>query len=426
MGATDNSFWIRIQQGLREAEMLMNQKQYNMAMIKARQTLENMVNCLGEKALIVEGDLADSIDQLFERRFISQASKDHYHRIRVLGNKAVHDGNDSPYDAEEAFRLLSQEVQTFANAFGERKQRPTDVRAVPIASRNSSVRSGVSGNEAQKAGTQRSGEYSTPYRAGEHSGTYRTSEHSGAARGGEHSGTYRTGERSGAARSGEHSGAARSGERSGAARPSERSGAARPGERSGAERTGQHSGGTRTGQRPPQRSGSRSGQRVSAQSKSRRRPKKRGFDIYDLVKPGLIFLVLLVVVLIAVKLIPGKNDKKETTASEPSTQMTTEAMETTEAMTTETEPETEAPKVYTTKSKLNVRSEPSTDGTKLGSLAAGTVVEYVDTYDDKWTIITFEGKQAYVATEFLTVTDGETAASAEDDQTAESQTTAAQ
>lgn len=390
MGATDNSFWIRIQQGLREAEMLMSQKQYNMAMIKARQTLENMVNCLGEKALIVEGDLADSIDQLFERRFISQASKDHYHRIRVLGNKAVHDGNDSPYDAEEAFRLLSQEVQTFANAFGERKPRPTDVRAVPIASRNPSARSRASENEVRNAGSQRGGEYSSAYRGGERAGEVRGSEHSGTARSGE------------------------------------RPGAARTGERPAAERTGQRSGGTRTGQRPPQRSVSRSGQRVSAQSKSRRRPKKRGFDIYDLVKPGLIFLVLLVVVLVAVKLIPGKNDKKETSASESPTQVTTEAMEATEAMTAEAEPETEAPKIYTTKSKLNVRSEPSTDSAKLGSLAAGTVVEYVDTYDDKWTIIMFEGTQAYVATEFLTITEGETGASAGDGQTAESQTTAGQ
>lgn len=371
MGATDNSFWIRVQQGLREAEMLMNQKQYNMAMIKARQTLENMVNCLGEKALIVEGDLADSIDQLFERRFISQASKDHYHRIRVLGNKAVHDGNDSPYDAEEAFHLLSQEVYTFANTFGERKPRPTDVRTVPIASRAPSPR------------------------------TYRPGEHSGGARSGEHSGTYRPAERPGQARGGE------------------RSGGTRPGERPAAERTGTRSGGTRTGQRPPQRSVSRDGQRVSAQRKSRRRPPKRGLDIYDLVKPGLIFLVLLIVVLIAVKLIPGKNDKEETTATEASVQETSKATETSQAMTTEAEPETEAPKVYTTKSKLNVRSEPSTDGAKLGSLAAGTVVEYVDTYDDKWTIITFEGKQAYVATEFLTVTDGES-------QAAESQTGAVQ
>lgn len=154
--------------------------------------------------------------------------------------------------------------------------------------------------------------------------------------------------------------------------------------------------------------------------------KKRGFDIYDLLKPGLIFLVLLVVVLLVVKLIPGKHDKKETTASESPTQITAEATEASETIATEAETETAVPKIYTTKSKLNVRSEPSSDSTKLGSLAAGTVVDYVNTYDDKWTIITFEGKQAYVATEFLTVTDGGTGAAAGESQSAESTTAAAQ
>ena len=66
MGTTDNNNWTRVQQSVREAERLIGQKQYNLAMIKSRQALEFMVNCLGEKALIVDGDLADSIDQLFE------------------------------------------------------------------------------------------------------------------------------------------------------------------------------------------------------------------------------------------------------------------------------------------------------------------------------------------------------------------------
>ena len=65
MGTTDNNNWTRVQQSVREAERLIGQKQYNLAMIKSRQALEFMVNCLGEKALIVDGDLADSIDQLF-------------------------------------------------------------------------------------------------------------------------------------------------------------------------------------------------------------------------------------------------------------------------------------------------------------------------------------------------------------------------
>ncbi|MDR7812003.1 SH3 domain-containing protein [Lacrimispora sp.] len=354
MGTTDNSFLLRIQQGQRETEKLMSQKQYNMAMIKARQTLEYMVNYLGERALIVEGDLADSIDQLFEGRFISQSAKDHYHRIRVLGNKAVHEGDDSPYDANEAFQLLSQEVNTFANSNNRGSQggtpinkQPADVRTISSTSRNNPPRSSTSRNEFQGTGNQRS--------SGARTAPLRTQEHTG-----------------------------------------------------GAGRTGTRPDGARPGQRPAQKSVSRNGQRPASHSRSRRRTKKKGFDPYELLKPALIFLVLLVLVLIIVKLIPGKDSKKDPTTAETTAEVTTEAMTSAETSAEPTEPETEAPKIYTTKSKLNVRSEPSTDGAKLGSLASGTVVEYVKTYDDKWTVIMFEGTEAYVATEFLTESESET------------------
>lgn len=418
MGATDNIFWPRIQQGQKEAEMLMNQKQYNMAMIKIRQALENMVNCLGEKALIIEGDLADSIDQLYEGHFISQITKDHYHRIRVLGNKAVHDGNDSPYDANEAFRLLSQEIQTFSNDFGERKPRPTDVHAVPLtSSRNTSQRPGVSETGLHSGAYGRAGEASGSGRGSNASGTYRP--------GAQQAGTSRTYQQHSASGSGtaeayrQHTAPALN-----ASRPRQQHSASG----SGAARTYQQRPGTaRPGQRPPQRAVSRNGQRVSAQSRSHRRTKKRGFDIYDLIKPGLIFLILLIVILAVVKLIPGKSDKRKTTAEIP-TQVSTEAMKPTEAPVTEPETETEPPKVYTTRSKLNVRSGPSTTSSKLGSLASGTVVEYVNTYDDKWTIIMFEGTEAYVATEFLNITEGEADSSSEagESRPAESPATAAQ
>lgn len=339
MGTTDNSFWIRIQQGLRETEMLMNQNQYNMSMIKARQTLEYMVNYLGEKALIVEGDLADSIDQLFEGRLISQAAKDHYHRIRVIGNKAVHEGNDSPYDAGEALHLLSQEVSAFANTFYKEspretpsRQRSANIKSAPIASRNGSSRGNAPQRPAQRVS-------------------------------------------------------------SGGRRPSQAG----------------------TGQRQPQRSASK--------GRSRRRSKKNTPDTSGLLRPALIFLGVLVIVLIFVKLVPGKGDKKETTAPETSAQISTEAA-TSEAIAEETtEPETDAPKIYTTKSKLNVRSTPSTDGTRLGSLAADTTVDFVKTYDDKWTVIMFEGKEAYVATEFLTESEGQSDSSSSET-TESSETTA--
>lgn len=319
MGTTDNNFWIRIQQGLRETEILLNQQQYNLSMIKARQTLEYMVNYLGEKALIVEGDLADSIDQLFEGRLISQISKDHYHRIRMIGNKAVHEGSDSPYDAGEALKLLAAEVHAFANTFHREspedasyRQRSAPLKPVPIAS-DRSGRSNAQ-RQPQRAHTQGSGN------------------------------------------------------------------------KRAASRT----------------ASTRQVQRGTPRGRSRRRSTKNPSDISGLLKPSLIFLGILVLVLIFVKLVPGKGDKQPTSPTETSTQIQPEttAMAQTEEATTEAE--TEAPKTYTTKSKLNVRSTPSTDGTRLGSLASGTKVDFVKTYDDKWTVIMFEGKEAYVATEFLT------------------------
>ena len=91
--------WERIQRGVKDTERLIGQKQYNMAMVRARQTLEYMVRCLGERACIVDGDLVDTIDELYKGKWISKSTCEHYHKIRTIGNKAVHEGNDNAYDA---------------------------------------------------------------------------------------------------------------------------------------------------------------------------------------------------------------------------------------------------------------------------------------------------------------------------------------
>lgn len=83
--------WQQIQQGVKEAERLIVNKNYNLVMVKARQTLECMVRCMAEKACLVEGDLSDTIDQLYEGGWINKTTKDNYHTIRILGNKAVHE-----------------------------------------------------------------------------------------------------------------------------------------------------------------------------------------------------------------------------------------------------------------------------------------------------------------------------------------------
>ena len=93
------SSWERIQRYVKETERLIGQKQYNLAMVKARQTLEYMVKCLGERACIVDGDLMETIDELYQGRWISKSTCEHFHKIRIIGNKAVHENSDNAYDA---------------------------------------------------------------------------------------------------------------------------------------------------------------------------------------------------------------------------------------------------------------------------------------------------------------------------------------
>lgn len=118
MASNSNSNWEKIQLGVKDTERLIGQKDYNSAMVKARQTLELMVKQLGERACIVDGsDLKDMIDTLYQSHWISKATCERYHKIRMIGNKAVHEGDNNAYNANQAYHMLSQEVYTFANDY---------------------------------------------------------------------------------------------------------------------------------------------------------------------------------------------------------------------------------------------------------------------------------------------------------------------
>ncbi len=122
-----NSSWEKIQRGVKDTERLIGQKDYNSAMVKARQTLEFMVRLLAERACIVDGgDLMETIDALYQNRWISKTTCEHYHKIRIIGNKAAHEGDNNAYNANQAYHMLSQEVYTFANDYrnAQRGTRP--------------------------------------------------------------------------------------------------------------------------------------------------------------------------------------------------------------------------------------------------------------------------------------------------------------
>ena len=143
--SSSQSSWEKIQIGVRDTERLIGQKKYNMAMIKARQTLEFMVKCLCEKSDVPEGSLIDMIDALYDEDYISKTTCEHYHKIRTIGNRAIHEEDNSAYNNRYTYSLLSQEVYTFAGDYTERRRRPA-----PAARRSAgeSTRSRTAGSRS--------------------------------------------------------------------------------------------------------------------------------------------------------------------------------------------------------------------------------------------------------------------------------------
>lgn len=136
-GSEQYNSWLQIQEGVRETEKLMSQKKYNLSMIKARQTLEFMVKCLTDKYNISHDDLIDSIEDLYQIRVISKSTYEHYNKIRIIGNKATHEGDSNAYNANTAYHLLSQEVFTFSNDYSPRKKVRTKAMEEDVEGRNS-------------------------------------------------------------------------------------------------------------------------------------------------------------------------------------------------------------------------------------------------------------------------------------------------
>ncbi len=327
--------WANIRQGVKEAELLIGEKKYNLSMVKSRQVLELMVNYLCDNASVSEEDLASSIDELYNSEWISKTTSEHYHKIRMLGNKAVHEGNNNGYDANQAYHLLSQEVYTFANEY-----------------KSKSGRAGGRGSGAQRSASRSSG----------------------------------SGSSGGRSSSGRPSGGRGTGARSSSGRDSQGRG---PGSRNSGARGGSSRGSSSRG------------------SRSRRRQSSGGFSPTptDFIRLGLVLLVVVIIVLLVRLLMPkteeDATDETSTTAPvETSYSVPETTMETTPVETETMTPTTPAP-VYKTTSSLNVRSEPSTAGDILGLLEPGTIIDYVEDYDDEWTIINFNGVEAYVSSQYL-------------------------
>ncbi len=142
MAITDKgSSWDKIRQGARDAETLFEEKKYNLSLMKCRQVVEYMVRSQCEKARILEPDLSASIDSLYQNRFITKTPCEHYNNGRMLGIRAVHEGADTAYDANQSLQLMKQEVSVFFGGSRQETQAQPQRRrqqAAPAPSRSAS------------------------------------------------------------------------------------------------------------------------------------------------------------------------------------------------------------------------------------------------------------------------------------------------
>ncbi len=99
---------------LKELEHQIEYKDYNSAMLKARQILEYLVKIqLKQAKLSSEGELINLIDLLHNKKFIDDTSCNHYHKIREIGNKAAHENSTEQYDAIQAQQFLILEIKKY-------------------------------------------------------------------------------------------------------------------------------------------------------------------------------------------------------------------------------------------------------------------------------------------------------------------------
>lgn len=293
MGRTENpSIWEKIQRNVQETERLIGQKKYNLAMIKARQTMEYMVKLHCDKAGIVESTPDTMIRELYGGKWISKSTAEHYLQILSIGEQAAKDGDNGAFNANQAYHLLSQEVYAFSNS------------DKPERTRRSAREASVSrGSDSSRAASSRAA-------------------------------------------------------------------------------------GSRT-----------SSSRVVPQSRSRRR-QRNGLNSLDLLKL-LIPIVLIIVLIFLIRILAPKDTPTEETSTAPVTTEAPTTMAPTEPETTEEE--TAAPVVYRTTDVLNVRSGPSTNDERIGKLDAGASIEVIGDYDETWAIIIYNGQEAYVSKDYLTL-----------------------
>lgn len=99
--------------GLSQVTDLLNRRNYNSSVAKARQVAERLVRSYADERHISYTTLAETVEQLYSSGAINMTSRDAFHALRLYGNKAAQDGDCSEGDARNAYYYLNNEFQTW-------------------------------------------------------------------------------------------------------------------------------------------------------------------------------------------------------------------------------------------------------------------------------------------------------------------------
>lgn len=113
----------KAEQGLMDMANLISRREYNLGLVKGRQVMEQLVRGYARTGRIVYTDLADTIENLYKNDRIEKSTRDSFHTIRLLGNKAVHEGDNRPQDAEKSYYLLKEEIANYVKEEARREDR---------------------------------------------------------------------------------------------------------------------------------------------------------------------------------------------------------------------------------------------------------------------------------------------------------------
>ncbi|MGN8817319.1 SH3 domain-containing protein [Oribacterium sp. HCP28S3_H8] len=389
----DKSIWgnIRVQLNTVQKEILNGQ--YRESMILNQEILKTIVRLQVDKACLVSESLEQDIDQLFEGRYISKKTQDHYHAIVSYAKEAEEGSSVSAQAANESFSLIREELEAYVDANQRtlhRSERESNEDMEPESREADAESTAADATASMPEDTtvasrvSHSGAYADAPRIGGLDIPIDRSRDRSTSNGRSGAGTDRAREMR---RSVSGSRTARTARTSG--RPS------RPVRSSDNARSAQA---VRRQTVQGQRRRGSSGNRRS----DRNRQTSQEIDLYRILRVLIpVACVLLFVILIRV-LMSGGSKVVETTAAASTEQQTMATIaETTVPETTEPETTAAISATWVTTAGVRVRTAPSTDNSQvLDVLDPDTEITYKGDYDTEWIIIDYNGQDAYISKQY--------------------------